>query len=208
MVATHPVRLRKVLIIGAGPSGLVLALMLGKAGVNVEVVDAASKLDEQPRATHYNSPATHVLKRAGVLDEIRAAGVMSKRVVWRKPDGTLLGALDYAPVPEESSERMVALPLNEVSKIVVRHLQSIPSVEIKWSHNVVDVGQNDGEAWVEVETPSGKQRLEADYIIGCDGANSKIRRALQGDWHFPGKTWDEQIVATNVQYPAARWYCY
>ncbi|KEF59448.1 uncharacterized protein A1O9_04292 [Exophiala aquamarina CBS 119918] len=200
MAATHAHELGKVLIVGAGPSGLVLALLLGKAGVNVEIVDAAEKLDEQPRATHYNSPATHVLKRAGVLDEIRAAAVICKRVVWRKPDGTLLGALDYAAVPEESSERMVALPLNEVSKIVLRQLQSIPAVEIKWSHNVVDVGQNDGEAWVDVETATGKQRLEADYVIGCDGANSKVRRALQGDWHFPGKTWAEQIVATNVYY--------
>lgn len=190
----------QVLIVGAGPSGLVLGLLLGKKGINVEILDMANKLDEQPRATHYNSPATHVLKRAGVLDEIRAAGVLSKRVVWRKPDGTLLGALDYAAIPESSSERMVALPLNEVSKIVLHHLQSIPSVEIKWSHNVVDAGQNEGEAWVDVETATGKQRLEADYIIGCDGANSKIRRALQGDLNFPGKTWDEQIVATNVRW--------
>jgi 2-polyprenyl-6-methoxyphenol hydroxylase-like FAD-dependent oxidoreductase len=175
--------LPQVLIVGAGPSGLVLGLLLGKKGINVEILDAAEKLDEQPRATHYNSPATHVLKRAGVLDEIRASGVLSKRVVWRKPDGTLLGALDYAAIPDERPERMVALPLNEVSKIVLRHIQCIPSVEIKWSHNVVDVGQNNGEAWVDVETATGKQRLEADYIIGCDGANSKVRRVLQGDWN-------------------------
>ena len=158
----------------------------------------SDKLDEQPRATHYNSPATHVLKRAGVLDEIRAAGVMSRRVVWRKPDGTLLAALDFSAVPEESSERMVALPLNQVCRIVMRHLQDYPSVEVQWSHNVVDVGQLEDKAWVDVETPSGRRRLESDYVVGCDGANSKIRRALQEDWHFPGKTWDQQIVATNV----------
>lgn len=134
-----------------------------------------------------------------MLDEIRADGVLTNRVVWRKPDGTLLGALDLTAIPDESSERMVALPLNLVSKIVLRHIQSLPSVKIKWSHNVVDVGQTETEAWVDVETPEGKQRLEADYIIGCDGANSKVRRVLQGDWHFPGKTWDQQIVATNVR---------
>ncbi|ETN43913.1 uncharacterized protein HMPREF1541_11044 [Cyphellophora europaea CBS 101466] len=190
----------EVIVVGAGPSGLLLALLLGQQGVNVEIVEASDQLDEQPRATHYGSPATHLLKRAGVLDEIRADGVLMRRVAWRKPDGTLLGALDLSAVPDERWERTVALPLNKVSRIVLRHLQPLKSVEIKWSHNVVDVGQDETEAWVDVETPSGKQRLKADYIVGCDGANSKIRRVLQGDKNFPGKTWDQQIVATNVYY--------
>lgn len=164
------------------------------------MLDLSDKLDEQPRATHYNSPAVHVLRRAGVLDEIRAAGVMTKRIVWRKPDGELLAGLDFAAVGEDDPRRLVALPLNQVSKIVLRHVEeSAPSVSVKWSHNVVEVGQDDSRAWVEVETPDGRKRMEADYIVGCDGANSKIRRALQGDFNFPGKTWDEQIVATNVR---------
>ncbi|KAL6252577.1 hypothetical protein RBB50_000296 [Rhinocladiella similis] len=200
MTATKSSQLQKIIIVGAGPSGLILALLLGQKGIKVDVLDASTKLDEQPRATHYNSPATHVLQRVGVLDEIRERGVISKRITWRKPDGELLAALDLDSIPEESPQRMVALPLNEVSQIVVRHLQSTPSVNIKWAHNVVDVGQNENAAWVDVETPGGKQRMEADYIIGCDGANSKVRRALQGDLNFPGKTWDEQIVATNVYY--------
>jgi len=40
--------------------------------------------------------------------------------------------------------------------------------------------------------------MAADYVIGCDGANSKVRRSLFGDWNFPGFTWGEQIVATNL----------
>lgn len=188
----------QVIVVGAGPSGLVLALLLGQKGVNVEVVEATETPDQQPRATHYNSPATHVLQRAGVLNEIREAGVMTNKIAWRKPDGTLLADLDLTVIPEESSERMTARPLNQVSEIILRRLHSQSSVEIKWAHKVVGVGQNDDEAWVEVETPSGKQQLKADYIVGCDGANSIIRRALQGDLNFPGKTWDQQIVATNV----------
>jgi 2-polyprenyl-6-methoxyphenol hydroxylase-like FAD-dependent oxidoreductase len=176
----------------------VLALLLGRKGIPITVVDAAAQLDEQPRATHYNSPATHVLKRAGVLDEIRAAGVLSRRVVWRKPDGTLLAGLDLTSIPDESSQRMVALPLNQVSRIVMRHLQAIPCVQILWGHNVVSVGQDEGKAWVDVETSEGSTRFEADYVVGCDGANSKVRRAVLGETNFPGKTWDEQIVATNV----------
>lgn len=183
---------------GAGPSGLVLALLLGKSGINVEVIEASDKLDQQPRATHYNSPATHVLERAGVLDEIRSAGVLTRKIAWRKPDGALLAALDLTVIPDESPQRMVARPLNQVCEIILRHLQPLDSVIIKWSHNVIRTGQNEDKAWIEVKTPLGMQTLEGDYIVGCDGANSIIRRSLQGDFNFPGKTWDQQIVATNV----------
>lgn len=162
-------------------------------------MDAADKLDEQPRATHYNSPATRQLHRAGVLEDVRAAGFIPRRVAWRKADGTFLAGLDGSVVPEDSQDRMVCLPLNRLGKIILQHLQSIPSVDIKWSHNVVSLGQDETKAWVDVDTPEGRQSLDADYIIGCDGANSIIRRALQGDMNFPGKTWDEQIVATNVR---------
>lgn len=60
------------------------------------------------------------------------------------------------------------------------------------------IGQSEDKSWVEVQTGNELKRLEVDYIVGCDGANSQIRKSLFGDWNFPSKTWDEQIVATNV----------
>ncbi len=55
---------------------------------------------------------------------------------------------------------------------------------IHWEHRVVDVGQDADKAWVDVETKDGKKRLEADYIIGADGANSTVRKTLFGK-EFP-----------------------
>ncbi len=69
-----------------------------------------------------------------------------------------------------------------------------------YNHKVVEIGQDDSKAWVQVETPTGSQTHEADYIVGCDGANSKIRRCLFGESVYPGHTWEEQIVATNTYY--------
>jgi 2-polyprenyl-6-methoxyphenol hydroxylase-like FAD-dependent oxidoreductase len=46
----------------------------------------------------------------------------------------------------------------------------------------------------------GTDVVEGDYVVGCDGANSTVRRKLFGEMVFPGFTWDEQIVATNVYY--------
>ncbi|EOO00965.1 putative fad binding domain-containing protein [Phaeoacremonium minimum UCRPA7] len=71
--------------------------------------------------------------------------------------------------------------------------------QVSWEHKVTGLGQDENKAWVDVETPQGNTKVEADYIIGCDGANSQIRKSLFGN-EYPGFTWDAQIVATNTYY--------
>ena len=64
-------------------------------------------------------------------------------------------------------------------------------------------------AWVECKIAKGEEtRFEGDYVCGCDDANSNVRRCLFGDLNSPGKTWDEQIVATNGQvfYPFEKYF--
>ncbi|GAB7349171.1 hypothetical protein MBLNU459_g8106t1 [Dothideomycetes sp. NU459] len=188
-----------VIVVGAGPSGLLLALLLAKRGIPVQVLDLSNKLDEQPRATHYAPPAMYELRRAGVVDDVRKEGFIPKAVCWRKLDGTYLAGLDGS-VSDDDPDRMVCLPLNKLGSVLYRHLSAEPLAKVKWDHKVTKIGQDDDFAWVDVETPEGEQRLKAKYIVGCDGANSQIRRSLFGDWEFPGRTWNEQIVATNTYY--------
>ena len=91
-------------------------------------------------------------------------------------------------------------PLDELLPLIGSHLEKQDSAEVLWSHKVTSLGQNEHEAWVEAETPNGTQKFFATYIVGCDGGGSKVRRELLGS-SFPGRTWDEQIVATNVYLP-------
>lgn len=186
-----------VIIVGAGPSGLLLGLLLARRGIPVHLIDQTEKLDEQPRATHYATPAMWELRRAGVTEDLRAAGFIPNTICWRKLDGTYLTGLD-ARVLGDDPDRMVCLPLNQLGKILYDHLKRHACATVTWGQKVVSLGQDENTAWIDVETPQGPRTLHAKYIIGCDGANSQIRRSLFGNTCFPGKTWDEQIVATNV----------
>jgi 2-polyprenyl-6-methoxyphenol hydroxylase-like FAD-dependent oxidoreductase len=98
-------------------------------------------------------------------------------------------------------DRMVCLPLNQLGQVFVEHLSKHPSATIHWSHEVIGIAQDENVAKVTCKTPKGEVTYEGTYVVGCDGANSKVRRALFGDWEFPGMTWDEQVVATNVRLP-------
>jgi 2-polyprenyl-6-methoxyphenol hydroxylase-like FAD-dependent oxidoreductase len=186
-----------VIVVGAGPAGLLLSLLLAKKGISVQTLDAADKLDTLPRATHYAPPAVYELIRAGVIDEVRAQGFIARTVCWRKLDGTYIAGLDGS-VLDGDPDRLTCLPLDKLGKILLDNLVAQTTATVEWQHKVTSIGQDADKAWVFVETPAGTKRMEADYIVGCDGANSQIRRSLMGDLNFPGKTWDEQIVATNV----------
>lgn len=183
---------------GAGPAGLLLALLLAKKGISVTILDAAADLDKQPRATHYGPPAVAELRRAGVIDDVRSEGFIPRKVCWRKFDATYLTGIDGDHLGDHP-DRMTMLPLNKLGRILYKHLLAQSTAEVLFNHKVVSQGQDAEKAWVEVDLAGGeKKTYEADYIIGCDGANSQVRRSLFGDLAFPGKTWDEQLVATNV----------
>ncbi|KAJ4219520.1 hypothetical protein FSOLCH5_012371 [Fusarium solani] len=191
----------QVLIVGAGPAGQLLGLMLAKQDISVTIVEQAEKLDDRPRATHYGPPAMKILNSAGVGDEVRSKGFIVDTVAWRRLEGSYIAGLDHE-TQKDSSDRMVALPLSQLAEVLYDHAKALPKLQYLFNRKVVDIGQDESKAWVDTvdQTKDEKSRLHADYVIGCDGANSIVRRSLFGDWKFPGRTWDEQIVATNVYY--------
>ncbi|KAH7247142.1 hypothetical protein B0J15DRAFT_402068 [Fusarium solani] len=175
--------------------------MLAKQDISVTIVEQAEKLDDRPRATHYGPPAMKILNSAGVGDEVRSKGFIVDTVAWRRLEGSYIAGLDHE-TQKDSSDRMVALPLSQLAEVLYDHAKALPKLQYLFNRKVVDIGQDESKAWVDTvdQTKDEKSRLHADYVIGCDGANSIVRRSLFGDWKFPGRTWDEQIVATNVYY--------
>jgi len=189
-----------VIIVGAGPSGLLLALFLAKEGISVQVLEAAAEIDNQPRATHYGPAGVHELQRAGVLEAIRKEGFLPEHVSWRQEDGTVIAQLQQGHIPLHS--RVTSLPVNRVTQVILDALRQHPNARVDFNHKIVTVAQDGNKAWVEATTPVGTQNFEADYVVGCDGASSTVRHSLFGD-SFPGYTWAPWLVATNVYFDFA-----
>ncbi|KAJ4193599.1 hypothetical protein NW755_003593 [Fusarium falciforme] len=142
-----------------------------------------------------------ILNSAGVGDDVRSKGFIVDTVAWRRLDGSYIAGLDHE-TQKDSADRMAALPLSQLAEILYDHAKTLPKLQYLFNRKVVNIGQDESKAWVDTvdQANDGQSRLEADYVVGCDGANSIVRRSLFGDWKFPGRTWDEQIVATNVYY--------
>lgn len=185
------------IIVGAGPSGLLLALMLMKlSGIPVHVLEANDILDDSPRAAFYGGPSSFELHRVGILEEVHKRGYVPAVTNWLTPEFTKLAGFDNKLL-DGDVRQLVGLPLADMD-VFLHELAVEAGVQVSFNHKVVGTGQNDKSAWVDVETKDGPKRMEAPYVIGCDGASSMVRKSLFGR-HFPGFTWDTQIVSTNVR---------
>ena len=137
-----------------------------------------------------------------MLEKIIERGFIPKGVSWRHPNGDYIIGMNRLEASIDGLPRSVCLPVGSLSTLLVEEVQEHPNVIIQWGHRVVGVGQDDGNSWADVEAHDSSltKRLHADFIIGCDGAASAVRKALFGG-SFPGYTWPQTLVAINVSGP-------
>ncbi|KAG6002577.1 hypothetical protein E4U21_002960 [Claviceps maximensis] len=210
----------KILIVGAGPAGLLLAILLARNKIASTVLESWDRIDERLRATQYGVPATRVFRRAGMLDDLRAESVTDfPTICWRSArTGERLTGIDLSVVKDDP-DRMIILPLNKMLQIMLRHCREryAEYVTLLFNHRVVDVEQDATSASVIVEVgprpkaekeEQGKKeheanntiRLTADYVVGCDGGQSSVRKILF-QRHWPGETFPSHLSVQNVYYP-------
>jgi 3-(3-hydroxy-phenyl)propionate hydroxylase len=189
-----------VIVIGAGPVGLVVAYGLGRAGVPVTVLEAEREVIDSPRAMVYHWALHEDLHRLGLLEEIERRGFRKDDYGYRV-HGTgemvtynLAGLADETPFPYN-----VHLGQDELCALVLERLQALPDVTVRWGTRVTGMSQHaDDEIVIDAVSDQGEDQLRGAWAIGCDGARSTVRRLL--GLQFQGMTWDTRFVATNVYF--------
>ena len=186
-----------VIVAGAGPVGLLTALKLARAGVQVTVVEELPGVGQWPRAVVYHPPTVAALDELGLLEEMKAVGVTKRDYQWRTVDGEILLALDMS-VCDGKTPYPFNLHLGQhvLAAIVLKHLLREDRVTVRWNSEVVGVAQTADEVTVTLRTAEGEQRITGDWLVGADGAGSGVRKSM--GLEFRGITWPERFVVTNV----------
>jgi 2-polyprenyl-6-methoxyphenol hydroxylase-like FAD-dependent oxidoreductase len=192
---------RQVVIVGAGPVGLLTALGLARQGIEVTVLDSEPEVVRSPRAAVYFHTTLSILKKLGLSEEAHEIGLSSTefRMHWLESGEVMSSDMRDALEPGQEFDHNLHFGQHILAELVMRHLARLPRTQVLWNHTVKAVGQADGSARVAVDTEEGEVVFEADWVIGTDGARSTVRK-LAG-LPFEGFTWPDRFVATNIEYP-------
>lgn len=179
-----------VLVVGAGPAGLVAAAELGQRGIQCLVIEPRTEVShERPRAKTTSARTMEHLRRLGVADTLRSAAPLkvewSQRVTFCQSlsgpsivgfDGAFGLGDDCLAVCSERGQQ-VSQPVFE--EVLRRHLETLSSVELRLGDRVRSLDVSDDTTTAVVETPSGDTYVvTARHLLGCDGSWGTVRQAL------------------------------
>lgn len=194
-----------VAIVGAGPTGLSMALALASHGVRSLLIER-----EPGTAPHSRAPGIHVrtleaLRRWGVEEHARSEGTLLRQVTMHSvsPDAPPLLSIDFSPLDEEADRPgLLILAQSATERLLLEAVHATGMCDVRFATEAVDLAHIAGGARLTVRNGHGEQRIAAAFVIGCDGAGSFVRSAL--GLPFDGDTYALRPVLADVEVRDAR----
>ena len=188
-----------VVIVGAGPVGLLTANLLGQRGVSVLIVDAAADVMEIPRAISLDHDALRILQAAGLSAELAPQMPAVPHVEVRSSRGLL--ARMNAAGSQDGHPRLVSIHQPGVERVLRAGLRRHPSVELVASCTYLSHREESDRVLVRLRDKGGEREVAARFLVGCDGARSAVRHAL--GWEMKGSTYGEDWLIVDATRPPA-----
>ena len=187
-------RTSKVVIAGAGPVGMTAALVLGRAGVDVVVLEAEPDLSTTSRASTFHPPTLEILEELGVVDELQRLGIMARTYQYRDRTDGLVAEFDFELLADETRfPYRIQAEQSKYTRIALSQCASHSNVEVRFGKRVESVAvERDGAV---VQTADGDE-YGAEWLIAADGADSAVRKHLGLD--FEGVTYPERYLVIST----------
>ena len=192
-----------VLIVGAGPTGLVLALWLARCGVPFRLIDDESGPGEQSRAMAMQARTLEFYQQLGIADEVVAQGVPIERGHLREGSerggGSEILELRFTDFGAGISPFpfVLAYPQDDHERLLVGKLKAAGR-EVEWNSKLIGLEQEGAQVRAKISRGNGMvEEVEADYICGCDGAHSQVRESV--GIGFPGGTYEQVFYVADVK---------
>ena len=184
-----------VLIVGAGPTGLTLAIDLGRRGVRCTLIEQKERPAFLPKMERINARSMEIYRRMGLAPKIRAAGLppdcpmdvfiiltLTQPPLLRLPYPSVnqaradMRAINDGTVPLEPYQLISQYTLEPLLKSVA---ETLPSVTVRYGCEFLSLHQDGEGVTAKVRPAAGEpEELRAAYLVGCDGGNSAVRREL------------------------------
>jgi 3-(3-hydroxy-phenyl)propionate hydroxylase len=201
-LAEHPI-----VVVGAGPVGLSLAIDLAQRGHGVVLLDDADRIGEGSRAICFSKRSLEYWDRLGIGQRM-----VDKGVVWSV--GKIFHGnsqlYQFNLLPEEGHKRPAFVNLQQfyAEAYLVDRVNDLEAIDLRWRNKVVGLEQHNDHVALTVETPDGLYRMQAQHVIACDGARSSLRKLVGAE--FAGQMFEDQFLIADVKmtaaFPTERWF--
>jgi 3-(3-hydroxy-phenyl)propionate hydroxylase len=189
----------QVIVVGAGPVGLLAALALAKQDVSVLVLEAEPGLTVDLRAGTYHPPSLEMMAPYGITDEMLKTAIRVPRWQIRdRKEGVIVEwdlslIEDLTPYPYR-----LHLEQHRLTPIILAKLKECPNAEVRFDHEVTDFTQTADTVTVSVESPGGAERFTARWLVGADGGRSTVRKCMGVG--FAGYTWPDRFLVASTDH--------
>ncbi|MFV1527828.1 MULTISPECIES: bifunctional 3-(3-hydroxy-phenyl)propionate/3-hydroxycinnamic acid hydroxylase [unclassified Phaeobacter] len=188
-----------VAIVGYGPTGATLANLLAQCGVRVAVVERESAMYHLPRAVHFDGETMRVFQAVGIADQLREKVRVNPGMRFVDPDGNLL--MDW-PRPQDVGPQgwhaSYRLHQPDLEHLLRDKLAGNSNATVLNNTEVMSVEETEKGATLLARSIGGghQTRINAQYVVGCDGARSFVRKSIGSGMDDLG--FDERWLVVDV----------
>ena len=189
----------RVIIAGGGPVGLIVGLILGRAGIDVTLIEKGDINHQEPRAATIHPASLDILDDLGVYQRIEPLGIVCP-IVNYYDQHELLASFDHAVLAGETRHPWVLqCEQDKVARVLYTMARELRSLTIRTETEVLACAQSAEAVEIELANPDGThEHISGRYLIGADGARSTVRR--EAGIEFEGFTWPERFMIIGTPY--------
>jgi 2-polyprenyl-6-methoxyphenol hydroxylase-like FAD-dependent oxidoreductase len=184
----------QVMVVGAGPTGMLLAAELARRNVTVRLVEKREGPAEHSRALGVVPRTMEMFEPLGLTDEILTHGHRVHGIRIHGKDRRLLAEIDLRNLPTRYPF-MLLLPQTRTEAILRQHLEE-SGVEIEWRTEVQSFREEREGVRVGLQSARGEQDVFCAYLAGCDGAHSTVRKGA--GLEFKGQAYQQNWLLADV----------
>lgn len=187
-----------ILICGAGPVGLSLALRLAQQGVEVIVFEALPELNPQTRASTFHPPTLEMFDAWGLWHDIqREAEIVRELYYYRRDPLELVAAFHFGLIDRFTTHPYrIHYPQHRLTTLLYQQLEAVRPNSLRFNHRLQSFTDTGDHVIATFKTPDGPVTYEGGLLCAADGFHSAVRQQL--DVSFSGKTIDDRFLIIDT----------